>query len=54
MTRTAPDDVLGRIAAGDAPVVGSARVTAAAGAILRGVLGANAPAESVGPRPRSS
>ena len=37
-----------------APVVGSARVTAAAGAILRGVLGAEALAESVVPQPRSS
>jgi 4-carboxymuconolactone decarboxylase len=37
-----------------APVVGSARVTAAAGAILRGVLGAEALAEQVVPEQRTS
>jgi 4-carboxymuconolactone decarboxylase len=37
-----------------APVVGSARVTAAAGAILRGVLGAAALDEQVVPEQRSS
>jgi 4-carboxymuconolactone decarboxylase len=36
-----------------APIVGSARVTAAAGAIVRGVLGAAALAEQVVPEPRS-
>jgi 4-carboxymuconolactone decarboxylase len=36
-----------------APVVGSARVTAAAGAILRGVLGADALAEQAIPAPRT-
>jgi alkylhydroperoxidase/carboxymuconolactone decarboxylase family protein YurZ len=36
-----------------APIVGSARVTAAAGAILRGVLGAAALADSI-PEQRSS
>ena len=36
-----------------APIVGSARVTAAAGAILRGVLGAAALADQV-PEQRSS
>jgi 4-carboxymuconolactone decarboxylase len=33
-----------------APVVGSARVTAAAGAIVRGILGAEAPSQTVGPQ----
>jgi 4-carboxymuconolactone decarboxylase len=37
-----------------APVVGSARVTAAAGAIVRGVLGAEALAEAVVPEQRTS
>lgn len=37
-----------------APVVGSARVTAAAGAILRGILGAEALVEAVVPQQRSS
>jgi 4-carboxymuconolactone decarboxylase len=37
-----------------APVVGSARVTAAAGAIVRGVLGADALAESIVPEQRTS
>ena len=37
-----------------APVVGSARVTAAAGAIIRGVLGAAALEEDSIPEPRSS
>ena len=37
-----------------APVVGSARVTAAAGAIVRGVLGAEALAEQVVPEQRTS
>ena len=36
-----------------APVVGSARVTAAAGAIVRGVLGAEALAEQVVPEQRT-
>src|SRR5688572_2032699 len=33
-----------------APVVGSARVTAAAGAIVRGILGAEALSQTVGPQ----
>ena len=37
-----------------APVVGSARVTAAAGAIVRGLLGAEALAEQVVPGQRTS
>ena len=37
-----------------APVVGSARVTAAAGAIVRGILGAEALAEQVVPQQRRS
>src|SRR5688500_17664627 len=37
-----------------APVVGSARVTAAAGAILRGLLGAEALAEQVVPGQRTA
>jgi 4-carboxymuconolactone decarboxylase len=37
-----------------APVVGSARVTAAAGAILRGILGAEALADTVVPQQRTS
>jgi 4-carboxymuconolactone decarboxylase len=37
-----------------APVVGSARVTAAAGAIVRGLLGAEALAETVVPEQRTS
>ena len=37
-----------------APVVGSARVTAAAGAIVRGVLGAEVLAEQVVPEQRTS
>jgi 4-carboxymuconolactone decarboxylase len=37
-----------------APVVGSARVTAAAGAIVRGILGAEALAETVVPEQRTS
>jgi 4-carboxymuconolactone decarboxylase len=37
-----------------APVVGSARITAAAGAIVRGVLGAEALAEQVVPEQRTS
>jgi 4-carboxymuconolactone decarboxylase len=37
-----------------APVVGSARVTAAAGAIVRGLLGADALAEQVVPEQRTS
>jgi alkylhydroperoxidase/carboxymuconolactone decarboxylase family protein YurZ len=37
-----------------APVVGSARVTAAAGAIVRGVLGADVLAEQVVPEQRTS
>ena len=37
-----------------APVVGSARVTAAAGAIVRGVLGAEALAGTVVPEQRTS
>jgi 4-carboxymuconolactone decarboxylase len=37
-----------------APVVGSARVTAAAGAIVRGLLGAEALAETVVPQQRTS
>ena len=37
-----------------APVVGSARVTAAAGAIVRGVLGAEALAQPIVPEPRRS
>jgi len=36
-----------------APVVGSARVTAAAGAIVRGLLGAEALTEPVVPEPRT-
>ena len=37
-----------------APVVGSARVTAAAGAIVRGILGAEMLAEQVVPQQRTS
>jgi len=37
-----------------APVVGSARVTAAAGAIMRGILGAEALAETAVPQQRTS
>jgi 4-carboxymuconolactone decarboxylase len=37
-----------------APVVGSARVTAAAGAIIRGILGAEALAEQTVPTQRTS
>ena len=37
-----------------APVVGSARVTAAAGAIVRGVLGAEVLADSFVPEPRNA
>jgi 4-carboxymuconolactone decarboxylase len=37
-----------------APVVGSARVTAAAGAIVRGILGAEALAETIVPEQRTS
>ena len=37
-----------------APVVGSARVTAAAGAIMRGILGAEALADTAVPQQRTS